>query len=231
MDLPDGHLINSCADIQPARACHGLPGAKGTDVSAFAAPLSQLLRAHLAPGRSPRLTVGELLDLSGQHAYGLLFAALALPAFIPVLPWGTAAAIGALYVVLGLQRFIGLPRPWLPRRVRSVVISSRMATFLLDKALPVLERLERRSARRLRVATTEPVGRAAGLAVALLGLLMLSPLPFLNSLPALLVLVIGLGFLKEDGLYLVAGAAAGAVLFVAVAVALIMGVQLAGWAF
>lgn len=198
-------------------------------MNAFAAPLSQLLRAHLSPPGSSRLTVGELLDLSDQHAYGLLFAALALPAFIPVLPWGTAAAIGALYVVLGLQRFIGLRRPWLPRRVRSVVISSRMAAFLLEKGLPVLERLERRSSKRLSVATAEPVGRAAGLAVALLGLLMLSPLPFLNSLPALLVLVIGLGFIKQDGLYLVAGSAAGAALFLTVAVALIMGVQLAGW--
>ncbi|HEY8487264.1 MAG TPA: exopolysaccharide biosynthesis protein [Limnochordales bacterium] len=198
-------------------------------MTGFVSPLSQLLRARLSPPGAARVTVGQLLDLSEQHAYGLLFAALALPAFIPVLPWGTAAAIGAVYVVLGLQRLLGLRRPWLPQRVRSLVISSRMASFLLERALPVLERLEQRSARRLPLATAEPVGRLAGLAVTLLGLLMLSPLPFLNSVPALLVLVIGLGFLKEDGLFLVAGSAAGAGLFGAVAVALAMGVQLARW--
>ena len=198
------------------------------DVNAFAAPISQLLRAHLSPGGPGRLTVGDLLDLSGQHAYGLLFALLALPAFIPVLPWGTAALIGALFVVLGLQRFVGLRRPWLPRRLRRVVISPRMAAFLLERAVPVLERLERRSARRLGAATSEPVGRAAGLAVALLGLVMLSPLPFLNSLPALLVLLVGVGFLKEDGLYLVLGSAAGLALFVGLAVAFALGAQLAG---
>lgn len=184
-------------------------------------PLSRQLKALLrsaaagAPPAGP-LTLGQLIDRSGETGFGLLFVALSLPPFVPVMPWGTAAAIGALFTALGLQRGLGRPRPWLPARVRRVPIGGRMATFLEQRALPLLERLERVSSRRLPLATSEPVHRASGFAVALLGLLMLSPLPFLNSLPALLVLVIGLGFLKGDGLFLIAGSAAAFLLFAAV---------------
>lgn len=198
-------------------------------MAAVTPPLSRLLRDRLIGGPGRSVTVGELVDLSERQAFGLLLVVLALPAFIPVLPWGTAAAIGALYAFLGAQRLLGVRRPWLPRRVRSVPIGPRAAAFLVERAIPVLERVERASNARLGLATAEPVGRLAGLAVLLLGLIMLSPLPFLNSLPALLALVIGVGFIRDDGLFLVAGAAAGAALFLVVAGMLAFGVGLAGW--
>lgn len=195
----------------------------------LSARLRELLQSAGAGSAGNRpLTLGDLMDRSEEHGFGLLFVALSLPPFVPVLPWGTAAAIGAAFMGLGLQRGLGRRRPWLPRRVRAMVIGEKAASFLQNRALPVLERLERISSRRLPVATSEPVHRAAGFAVALSGLLMLLPLPFLNSLPALLVLVTGLGFLKGDGLFLIAGSAGGFALFAVVVALLAAGMLFAG---
>lgn len=164
-----------------------------------------------------------MVDLTREHGFGLLFVALALPTLVPVLPPGTAAFIGLLFAGLGLQRALGLTHPWLPARMRRWALSPQAAKFMEERVIPTLARLERSSRRRLRVAANEPLFRAAALAITLLGLLMLAPLPFFNTLPALVVLVLGIGFLRRDGLYIIAGTVIGYVL-----AAIVVGLLVAG---
>lgn len=166
--------------------------------------LRRRLRESKGPGRPP-VTLGELVDLAREQGFGLLFAVLALPTLIPVLPPGTAAFVGLLFVGLGVQRALGLRHPWLPRRVRRWTLGEQAAEFLEARVLPRLERIERASQRRLTMALTEPVYRAAALSVAVLGVLMAAPLPFFNTLPALVVLVVGVGFLRRDGVFVLVG--------------------------
>lgn len=188
--------------------------------------LSDQLRARLARcGQDgAAVTLGELVDVAREQGFGLLFAVLALPTLIPVLPPGTAAAIGLVFAILGLQRALGMDHPWLPARIRHIELGPRAAEWLRDKALPHLVKLERVSSqRRLSVLLTEPVLRGAALSVSLLGLLMFTPLPFFNTLPAVVVLTVGIGFLRRDGLFVLAGAAAGLVLTVVIVALLARG--------
>lgn len=188
--------------------------------------ITEQLRAFLGKRESTHqpLTVGEVLDLASEHGYGLLFAGLALPTLVPVLPPGTAAVIGLLVAALGLQRALGLRRPWLPGWVRRASLRPSVVGFLRSKAIPVLERFERSSRKRLEVGVTEPLYRTAALGVVLLGVLMFLPIPFFNTLPAMVVLLVGIGFLRQDGLYLLAGSAVALVLAVAIAVLVVGGV-------
>ncbi|HEY8424919.1 MAG TPA: exopolysaccharide biosynthesis protein [Limnochordales bacterium] len=195
------------------------------DAGAGPASVSERLRRRLkeaGPG-GPPLTLGEVVDLSREHGFGLLFAVLALPTLVPVLPPGTAAFIGLLFAVLGLQRAFGLEHPWLPARLRRLTLSPQAARFMDERVIPILARFERSSRGRLGLVATEPLFRAAALSVTLLGLLMVTPLPFFNTLPALLVLMVGIGFLRRDGLYILVGMAAGYVL-----VAVVVGLVAAG---
>ena len=177
--------------------------------------LRRRLQAAEAGGSS--LTLGEVLDLSREYGFGLLFTVLALPTLLPVLPPGTAAAVGLLFVLLGLQRAVGLPQPWLPGRLRRVTLSPQAARFMDERVIPILARLEQGSRGRLRLAASEPLFRAAAVAVTLLGAVMATPLPFLNTLPALLVLLVGVGFLRRDGLYILLGMGGGLLLVGAIA--------------
>lgn len=201
-----------------ARPPHGPAAGRGPSVTER---LLQRLR-EVGPGRAP-LTLGEVVDLAREHGFGLLFTALALPTLVPVLPPGTAAFLGLLLTILGLQRAAGLTHPWIPARLRRLTLGPQAARFMEERVVPVLARLEGASRGRWRTAVTEPLFRAASVAVALLGLVMLAPLPFLNTLPALLVLVVGVGFLGRDGLFILAGTAAGYLL-----VTVIVGLVAAG---
>ncbi|MBE3574220.1 MAG: exopolysaccharide biosynthesis protein [Firmicutes bacterium] len=181
----------------------------------LATSVSDRLRRRLEDRAKGSATVGEIVDLSNQHGFGLIFIVLALPTLVPVLPPGTAVLVGLLFVFLGLQRCLGLRHPWLPARVRGVVISPKVAKFIVNRALPVLDQIESRSRKRWKIGSSEPVSRLAAVAVALLGLVMVAPLPFMNTLPAMMVLAIGVGFLKGDGLFLLLGTIGTAVLVVA----------------
>ncbi len=47
--------------------------------------------------------------------------------------------------------------------------------------------------------------------VLLMGLVLLSPLPFMNVLPTVVVMLIGLGMLNRDAVFMLAGLAVGTV--------------------
>ncbi len=164
------------------------------------------------------VTVGEVADRVAQRGFGLIMSVLALPTMIPVLPPGSAAFIGLLYILLAVQMLIGLPRPWLPVRVRNYRLTSGTLRVLQERGIPLLRRVERLARPRATWVPDALVTRAVAVAVLLLGIVLLSPLPFFNTIPAMTVLILGIGLFNRDALFLLGGLVATAVV-VAVAVA------------
>jgi len=167
-----------------------------------APPLSVILAETIA---DEAVTLGELLDHLARRGFGLLMIALALPTLIPVLPPGTAAAIGLLYVILAIQMLIGLEEPWLPARLRRYRLSGRAIAALRERGVPLLRRIERFSRPRLLSLDDRITARAVALVVLVLGIVLFFPLPFLNTVPALAVLLLGIGQLNRDAVFLLAG--------------------------
>lgn len=164
-------------------------------------PLSVVIADTL---RDQAVTVGELADRAAERGFGLLMILLALPTMIPVLVPGTAAFIGLLYILLAVQMLIGLRVPWLPARIRNYHLSLGTVQALQQRAVPFMQRIERLS--RPRWLTAEAlVTRLVAVIVLLLGIVLFSPLPFLNTIPALTVLVLGIGLLNRDGIFLLLG--------------------------
>ncbi len=178
-------------------------------------PLSAIIAEMLG---SQVVTVGEVADRVAQRGFGLIMSVLALPTMIPVLPPGSAAFIGLLYILLAVQMLIGLPRPWLPVRVRNYRLTSGTMRMLQERGIPLLRRVERRARPRATWVPDALVTRAVAVAVLLLGIVLLSPLPFFNTIPAMTVLILGIGLFNRDALFLLGGLVATAVV-VAVAVA------------
>ncbi|OLD60334.1 MAG: exopolysaccharide biosynthesis protein [Bacillati bacterium ANGP1] len=178
-------------------------------------PLSAIIAEMLG---SQVVTVGEVADRVAQRGFGLIMSVLALPTMIPVLPPGSAAFIGLLYILLAVQMLIGLPRPWLPVRVRNYRLTSGTMRMLQERGIPLLRRVERLARPRATWVPDALVTRAVAVAVLLLGIVLLSPLPFFNTIPAMTVLILGIGLFNRDALFLLGGLVATAVV-VAVAVA------------
>lgn len=168
----------------------------------------ELLSTIIAETLSDQVvTVGELADRVAQRGFGVIMIILALPTMIPVLPPGSAAFIGLVYIVLAAQMLIGLQRPWLPARVRRYQMSARAVQALQQRGIPFLRRIEQFTHPRQLWMPDAILTRVVAIAVLLLGIVLFSPLPFLNTPPALTVLILGIGLLNRDPIFLVGGLA------------------------
>ena len=166
-------------------------------------PLSAILLNELTEDET--ITLGELRDRLARRGFGLLMILLALPTLIPVLPPGSAAFIGFLYILLSLQMLFGKDEPWLPKRLNRYRLSTRTIAALRTRGIPFLRRVERFSRPRPLLLDERIVSRGVAFVVLVLGIVLLSPLPFLNTLPALAVLLMGIGLLNRDGVFIAAG--------------------------
>ena len=180
-------------------------------------PLSAILLDELTEDET--VTLGELRDRLARRGFGLLMIVLALPTLIPVLPPGSAAVIGLLYILLSLQMLFGKDEPWLPARLGRYRLSVRTIRALRNRGIPFLRRIERLSRPRLLPLDDRIVSRGVAVIVLLLGIILVPPFPFLNTLPALAVLIMGIGLLNRDGVFIATGA------LLTVAVILVVGFQ------
>ena len=173
-------------------------------------PLSDVL-GELPHGRA--VTVGETLEAVGPRAHGCALLVLALPDAVP-LPIPSLSAVLAVPLVLltmHLAAFGG--DSGLPSRVGGVALPARLVGMLRERVAPILRRAERLSHPRW-----EPLaGHERVLAVVCLYLaaILLLPIPFFNTPPALCLVLLALGMVQRDGVLVAAGLAGTAMVTLA----------------
>jgi hypothetical protein len=168
--------------------------------------LSEIFARTLDANDDGVVVLGEVLDKAGDRGYGFLLILLAIPAFIPILPPGTSGVLGALMSIVALQMLFGLKQPWFPKRWRNKVLSPKVVQALQTRGVAILRQIERVSHPRGRRFTRNGlILRLSALVVIALALVLSSPMPFMNTLPALGVLLIGVGLANHDIYFLSAG--------------------------
>lgn len=180
-------------------------------------PTSVHLSALLEHAEGTHVTVGWVMERLGERSFGLTLFLLALLAFVP----GVATVTGVLILWPAVQMIRGQDSAVLPgfvarRRIR-VDRLARAIRFTAPR-LAWVERLVRprwptpfQSTRRL-----------IGAVVLLLGLTMVSPVPLVQLLPALVVMLLALAYLEKDGVALLVALAA-ALVSIAVTTATVWG--------
>lgn len=163
------------------------------------------LREALDSDDDGHITVGEIMDRVAERGFGLLLVVVALPTLIPILPPGASGVVGMVYIALGVQLAIGLPYPWLPRRVRSYQLSARVVSSLRRRGVSLMERIERVSKPRWLFIENVIALRFLALLIVANGIILFLPLPFMNTVPALGIMAIGIGLLNRDGVFLLLG--------------------------
>jgi len=151
------------------------------------------------------VTIGDIVDRIAGRGFGFLLIILALPTLIPILPPGSATLIGLVYVLLAFQILWGAQRPWLPRRVRAYRLSRQAIAKLRQIGVKIFERIERVSRARATFLPDRVTARVVAVGVLLHGFVLLSPMPFLHTVPAITVMILGVGLLNRDGLLLAVG--------------------------
>lgn len=104
---------------------------------------------------------------------------------------------------------LGRPRPVLPQRARKRSISPEMANRMLRAGVVFFRKIEWFVKPRLQWAGRTQGRVFMGVLVILMATLMLIPIPFTNSFPALVIFLIGIGITEEDGLFAIAACFVG----------------------
>ena len=166
--------------------------------------ISAALRS-LCRDRTGQVSLGTLADTIGTGGTALLLFVFAVASLVP----GVAPAFGVAICFLSIPLIARTAAP-LPPILRRQQISRERLARLLERGLPRLERLEARLRPRLHWLTQGAPLCVAGFACLASGLLIVLPIPFGNTAPAIAVLFLALGVSAADGLLVLAGLGASA---------------------
>lgn len=152
------------------------------------------------------LTLREVIFALGGRAYSLLLILLALPFITPVPLPGLSTPFGLAIALIALRLALG-QRPWLPKKLQRRTIPSAFFDTLVRVAAKVIRFLEKLLRPRLAIVTEFGWARqvhALLMLLAALALLLPLPIPFTNSFPAWVVLMMAGGLLERDGVFVIA---------------------------
>ncbi len=177
------------------------------------------------------VTLGELIDGLDRRAYGLVLLLLAAPNLTPgpSIP-GFSTAFGVPLCFIAAQMVLGRTRPWLPRRLARIALSRPRVAALIERALPLIVRVEYVLRPRLVWLTGPFMARWLGTALVVLGAMLSLPIPVYSMLPALAILLVAFGLLAHDGLAVVIGLGAGLIALGALGLLAWLAIAALGWA-
>jgi hypothetical protein len=172
--------------------------------------LSQALAELLVEYTDKPLRLSILLAQLGNSGFGTIAGILTMPMLIPLpIPLaGFSALVGSGIILVGCQLALGYKKPYLPQRIARLELSPAASQKLLKNITRLLQPLERMSRRRLSRFSNHRWGcRIIGLCLAWDALLMSLPLPIplTNLAPAYTILVLAIGLLESDGLFILVG--------------------------
>ena len=153
------------------------------------------------------ITLQTLLERSGRQGMLLICALSTLPFLIPVSIPGVSTVFGAAIVLLASALFLNR-LPWLPQRILHKPLETAKLVPALRKGVRIVSKMDRWVRQRWLGLTSHTMLRLNCAAVVFGGLLLMAPLgpiPFSNTAPAVGILLLTIGLLQRDGLFVLLG--------------------------
>jgi hypothetical protein len=169
-------------------------------------PSSRVLQELVRQAPAEYVTVGWLT--SHRHSFGIVMLFLGLLATTPV----GSTLPGVILAVMAVQMIAGRAQPVFPRFIMRRRLPTKQLLWVAARAIRVLTPLEKLIHPRW-PRTFEIAKRAVGVMILLLtAVLLLTPVPLSNVVPAMVISVIALAYIEEDGLLLSVGFLAAIIL-------------------
>ncbi|MGB5595785.1 MAG: exopolysaccharide biosynthesis protein [Crocosphaera sp.] len=166
----------------------------------------ELERYFFEEERSSDVKLIDILELAGERIFGFLFVILALPSALPIPAPGYSIPFGILMFLLAIQLIAGSKIPWLPEKMMKGSMKLETIQAFLKKGNPWLKRIEALTRPRMTYICTSIPGRIViGIAICLMSISMMIPIPGTNTLPAIGIFVTAFGLQEDDGFISLAG--------------------------
>jgi hypothetical protein len=183
------------------------------------APSSRVLQEVIRQAPAEYVTVGWLTSALQRHSFGIIMLCLGLLSTTPV----GSSVPGFVLAIMAVQLVVGRTKPVFPRFIMTRRLPTPQLLRLGCRAIHVLKYLEKAVHPRWPM-TFEVAKRAVGVIVLLMVLiLLLTPMPLSNVAPAMVISMISLAYVEEDGL-LLSAAFLAAIVLIGIASAAVWGV-------
>ncbi|BAP17086.1 exopolysaccharide biosynthesis protein [cyanobacterium endosymbiont of Epithemia turgida] len=160
----------------------------------------ELERYFFEEERASDVKLTDILSLAGERIFGFLFIILALPSALPVPAPGYSVPFGILMFILAIQLIAGYKALWFPEKIMKGSIKLETVQKFLEKGIPWLKKIEALTHPRMTYVCTSLPGRVViGVAIALMSIFMIIPIPGTNTLPAMGIFVTAFGLQENDG--------------------------------
>jgi len=169
--------------------------------------LSHLLTSIINDIHGDTITLRKLLERCGREGMLLVCAIACLPFLIPVSIPGVSTVFGAAIVLLSTALFLDR-LPWLPQRILDKNLDANKLKPVLHKGVGMVGKLDRWLQPRWSGLTTSPMQRFNSAVLVFGGLLLMAPLgliPFSNTVPAVGILLLTVGMMQRDGVFVLLG--------------------------
>jgi hypothetical protein len=169
-------------------------------------PTSVVLEGLLSRAPAEHVTLDWLIGELRERSFGFVMLLMGLIALIP----GGSTFIGFLLAYPAIQMMLARESPALPHFIASRRISTARLAAVARRAAAALKRVERFIRPRWRT-PFQTTKRVVGVVVLALAPTLIWPFPFSHIIPALVIMLLSLAYLEEDGVLLCIGLAAALV--------------------
>ncbi|HYY14374.1 MAG TPA: exopolysaccharide biosynthesis protein [Chthoniobacterales bacterium] len=182
------------------------------------APSSQVLQEVIRQAPAEYVTLGWLTSTLRRHSFGIIMLCLGLLAMTPV----GSSVPGFVLAVIAVQLIVGRAEPVFPHFIMARRLPTTQLLRLGCRAIHVLKYLEKAVHPRWPM-TFEVAKRAVGVIVlSMVLILLLTPMPLSNVAPAMVISMISVAYVEEDGL-LLSAAFLAAIILIGIASAAVWG--------
>ena len=170
--------------------------------------MSAALSAAEAAVRDPAVSLRDLLAVLGEQGLLVFCCVLAAPFLLPITVPGMSTVLGLPMLLIGFAVMLSRV-PWLPERLLNRSLPAPTVRGVLAKVRGWAERFEHLVRPRLLGLTGSVLINAVnGVLVLVAVVLLMAPIPlvpFVNSLPALAIILLCFGMAERDGVVIVIG--------------------------
>lgn len=187
----------------------------------------ELERYFFQEERNPQVFLLDLLKLAEERIFGFLFVILALPSALPIPAPGYSIPFGVLMFLLAVQLMVGRQSPWLPQKMLKASVKLSTAQGFVKTGLPWLRRIETLTRPRMSYICQSIPGKIViGMAIALMSIFMMIPIPGTNTLPAMGIFITAFGLQEDDGFISLGGLVVCLIATVVVIVIMVTGISI-----
>lgn len=152
-----------------------------------------------------KITISEISDVLQDRGIAIMMILLALPGAVPLPAPILGTIFGIPMLFMSFQLVLRRQKALLPKKIseKSISVGNLKAT------VKYLKKIEFFLHPRFKFMTSKWANQIFGIFCCIFAVLMAIPLPFTNTVPSLAILLIALGMLERDGIFVCIGSVIG----------------------